>query len=115
MREMCGTERAVGVRQQSRIPTSAYACDAATGMVYAIINGQMVSDLAEDWMFQRVRVQKVDPWTFLLPFSRKYAEEAYVGIGLDLWQPTLPDHQYLSLLVSVAGRPAGMVLHRRCG
>lgn len=45
----------------------------------------------------------MDPWSFLLPFSRKYAEEAYVGTGLDLWQPTLPDHQYLSLLVSVAG------------
>lgn len=26
-----------------------------------------------------------------------------MGTGLDLWQPTLPDHQYLSLLVSVAG------------
>lgn len=100
---MCGTERAVGVRQQSRTPTSAYACDAATGMVCAIINGQMVSDLTADWMFQRLRVQRVDPWTFLLPFSRKYAEEAYVGTGLDLWQPTLPDHQYLSLLVSMAG------------
>lgn len=100
---MYGTERAVAVRQQSRTPTSAYACDAATGMAYAIISGQMVSDLTSDWMFQRVRVQRVDPWTFLLPFSRKYAEEAYVGAGLDLWQPTLPDHQYLSLLVSVAG------------
>lgn len=53
---MCGTERAVGVRQQLRTPTSAYACDAATGTVYAIISGQMVSDLTADWMFQRVRV-----------------------------------------------------------
>lgn len=100
---MCGTERAVGVRQQSRTPTSAYAFDAATGTVCAIINGQMVSDLTANRMFQRVRVQRVDPWTVLFPFSRKYAEEAYVGTGLDLWQPTLPDHQYLSLLVSVAG------------
>lgn len=51
---MCGTERAVGVRQQSRTPTSVYACDAATGMVYAIISGLMVSDLKADWMFQKV-------------------------------------------------------------
>lgn len=41
VREMCGTERAVGVRQQLRTPTSAYACGAATGTVCAIISGQM--------------------------------------------------------------------------
>lgn len=100
---MCGTEKAVGVRQQSRTPTCAYACDAATGMAYVIISGPMVSDLTADWMFRRARVQRADPWTSLLPFSRKYAEEAHVGTGLDLWHPPLPDHQHLCLLVSVAG------------
>ena len=103
MRETCGTEKAVGVKQQLRTPTCAYACDAATGMVCATISGRMVSDLTADWVSQRVRVQRADPCTSLLLFSRKYAEEAHVGPGLDLWHPTLPDHQYLSLLVSVTG------------
>lgn len=48
------------------------------------------------------------------PFSRKYAQEAHVGAGLDLRKPALLDRQYLPLLVSAVGEAAGVALHTRC-
>lgn len=77
VREMCGTERAVGVRPPLRTPTSAFACDAATGMVCAIINGRTVRGLVQNWMFQRVRgtttgLLDLPPPPFLENMRRKH-------------------------------------------
>ncbi|KAK2089181.1 hypothetical protein P7K49_035088 [Saguinus oedipus] len=47
-----------------------------------------------------------EPWVLTLPpLSRKHAEEAHVGAGLDVRRPPLPELQHLLVLVRSRGGP----------